>query len=147
MPLAVRRRCSVRAALRRRRAGRGAVHSQSLSLVRQRPDGDRGDASAASDPSRARGVGADPGAGWIRYVLIPFDSQETNRLITDVESTFEEVTVDSLSFKSKNELGTRWPMIRQRCRRWASVSIRRVATTRPLRIAAELHLSESRSLD
>jgi hypothetical protein len=33
-------------------------------------------------------------------------------LITGVESTFEEVTVDSLYFKSKNELGTRWPMIR-----------------------------------
>ena len=37
-------------------------------------------------------------------------------MITGVESTFEEVTVDSLSFKSKNELETRLPMIRQHCR-------------------------------
>jgi hypothetical protein len=61
-------------------------------------------------------------------------------LITGVESTFEEVTVDSLSFKSKSKLGTRWPMIRQRCRRWASVKFRRVATTLTLRIATEPHL-------
>ncbi len=60
--------------------------------------------------------------GRIRYVLIPFDSKETNRLITDVETTFEEVTVDSLSFKSKNELGTRWAMLRQRCQSRASVN-------------------------
>ena len=106
MPLAVRRRCSVRAAFRAEGAGRGAEHSHTLSLLRQRPNGDRGDASVASDPSTARGAGADPGEGWIRYVLIPFDHKETNRLIIDVESTFEEVTVDSLSFKSKNKLGT-----------------------------------------
>jgi hypothetical protein len=61
-------------------------------------------------------------------------------LIIDVESTFEEVTVDSLSFKSRNKLGTRWTMIRQRCRRWASVKFRRDATTVPIRIAAEAHL-------
>jgi hypothetical protein len=70
--------------------------------------------------------------------LIPSDSKETNRLITGVESTFEEVTVDSLPFKSKNELATQWPMIRQRCRRWAGVNILGLATTIPLRIAAEL---------
>ena len=64
-------------------------------------------------------------------------------MITDVETTFEEVTVDSLSFKSKNKLGTRWPMIRQRRRRWASVKIRRDATTGPLRIAAEVPLSRA----
>ena len=125
MPLAAGRRCNVRAALRAKGAGRGTERSESLPLVRQRPDGDRRDASAASDPSRARGVGADPRAGRIRYVLIPFDSKETNRLITGVETTFEEVTVDSLSFKSKNALGTRWAMLRQRCRCWASVNIRR----------------------
>jgi hypothetical protein len=61
-------------------------------------------------------------------------------LITGVESTFEEVTVDSLSFKSKSKLVTRWPMIRQRCRRWASVKFRRVTTTLPLRIATESYL-------
>ena len=49
-----------------------------------------------------------------RYVLIPFETKETNRLITGVVSTFNEVTVDSPSFKSKNELGTRWVMRRQR---------------------------------
>ncbi len=85
-------------------------------------------------------MGVNPRAGWIRYVLIPFDSKETNQLITGVETTFEEVTVDSLSFKSKNGLGTRWAMLRQRCRCWASVNLRRVAMTQPLRIPAELPL-------
>ena len=82
------------------------------------------------------GAGVDAGAGWIRYVLIPFDSKETNRLITGVESTFEEVTVDSLSFESKSKLGTLWQMIRQCGRRRASIKSRRVGTTLPLRIAA-----------
>ena len=61
-------------------------------------------------------------------------------MITGVESTFEEVTVDSLSFKSKNELGTRWPMIRQRCRRWPGVNTLGLATTIPLPIPAHLPL-------
>jgi hypothetical protein len=61
-------------------------------------------------------------------------------LITGVESTFEEVTVDSLSFKSKNELETRSLMISQHCRCSPSVNIHRVATTLPLHIAAEPHL-------
>ncbi len=93
--------------------------------------------SVTSDPPTARGAGADTGAGWIRYVLIPFDSQEANRLITNGDTTFDVVTVDSLPFKSKSTLGTRWPMIRQRCRRGASVKFRRVATTLPLRIPGE----------
>jgi hypothetical protein len=41
-------------------------------------------------------------------------SKETNRLITGVDTTFYEVTVDSAPFKSKNELGTAWAMLRQR---------------------------------
>jgi len=56
-------------------------------------------------------------------------------LITGVESTFDEVTVDSPSFKSKKELETGWAMLHQRCRRSANVNIRRVATTLTLRIA------------
>jgi hypothetical protein len=47
--------------------------------------------------------------------LIPFDSKETNRLTTGVESTSENVTVDSPSFRSKNELGIGWTMLRQHC--------------------------------
>jgi hypothetical protein len=82
-------------------------------------------------------VGDNSRASRIRYVLIPFDSKETNRLITGVETTFEEVTVDSLPFKSKNELGTRWAMLRQRCRCWANVIRRRLAMTQPLLIPAE----------
>lgn len=61
-------------------------------------------------------------------------------MITGVESTFEEVTVDSLSIKSKNELGTRWSMIRQRCRRRAGINILGLATTLPLPIPAQLPL-------
>jgi hypothetical protein len=118
------------------RAGRGAGHSRSLSLVRQGPNGDHGDASVASDPSNAMGAGAAIGAGWNRYVLIPFDAKETNRLITGAESTVEEATVDSLSFESKSKLGTPWPMIRQCGRRRARVKFRRVGTTLSLRIAA-----------
>jgi hypothetical protein len=64
---------------------------------------------------------------------------ETNRLITGVESTFEKVTVDSRSFELKSKLGALWPMIRQCGRCWASVRFRRVATTLPVRIAAEPH--------
>jgi hypothetical protein len=82
-------------------------------------------------------VGDNPRAGRIRYVLIPSGSKETNRLITGVETTFEEVTVDSLSFKSKNELGTRWVMLRQRCRCLASVILRHLAMTQPLHSPAE----------
>jgi hypothetical protein len=85
-------------------------------------------------------VGAGPGAGWIRYVLIPSDSKETNRLIILVVTTFEEVTEDSLSFKSKNELGTRWAILRNRCRCCASAPLRRLAMTQPLFIAPELLL-------
>ena len=59
---------------------------------------------------------------------------------TGVESTYEEVTVDSLSFKSKNELGTRWAMLNDRRRSCARVPIRRVAMTQPLFIAPELPL-------
>ena len=58
-------------------------------------------------------------------------------MITGVETTFEEVTVDSLSFESKNALGTRWVMLRQRCRSRDSVIPRRLALTQPLRIPAE----------
>jgi hypothetical protein len=52
-------------------------------------------------------------------------------LITGVETTFEEVTVDSLSFESKNALGTRWAMLRQRCRSRDSVIPGRLALTKP----------------
>jgi hypothetical protein len=83
-------------------------------------------------------VGDNSRAGRIRYVLIPSDSKETNRLITGVETTFEEVTVDSPSFESKNALGTRWAMLRQCCRSRDSVTPRRLALTKPLRIPAEL---------
>ena len=48
--------------------------------------------------------------------------------------------MDSLSFKSKNELGTRWPMIRQRCRRWSGVNILGIATNMPLHVPAQLPL-------
>jgi hypothetical protein len=82
-------------------------------------------------------VGDNSRAGRIRYVLIPSDSKETNRLITGVETTFEEVTVDSLSFESKNALGTRWAMLRQRCRSRDSVIPRRLVLTQPLRIPTE----------
>ena len=68
-------------------------------------------------------------------------------MITGVETTFEEVTVDSPSFKSKNELGTRWAMLRQRCRCMAGVILRRLAMTRPLRISAATSPSESHGLD
>jgi hypothetical protein len=61
-------------------------------------------------------------------------------LITRVESTFEEVTVDSLSFKAKNDLETQSLMISQHCRCSTRVNIQRVATTLPLHIAAEPHL-------
>ncbi len=105
--------------------------------MRQRPNGDRGDVSVASDPYNARGAGADPGAGWIRYFLIPFGSKETNRLITRVESTFEEMTVDSLSFKAENELETQSLMIRQHFRCSNRGNIQGVATTLPPQIAAE----------
>ena len=82
--------------------------------VWQRLDGDRRDRPADADPSQSRGVVASTRAGRIRYVVIPFDSRETSRLITGVETTFEEVTVDSPSFMSKNELGAGWAMLRQR---------------------------------
>ena len=85
-------------------------------------------------------MGDNPRAGRIRYVLIPADSKETNRLITGVETTFEEVSVDSLSFKSKNELGTRWTMLWQRCQCWTSVILRCLAMTQLLHIPAELPL-------
>ena len=80
---------------------------------------------------------ADHGARWIRYVLISSQYKEANRLITDAETTLEEVTVDSLSFKSKNEFGTRWAMLRQSCQCWASVILRRLAMIQLLGIAAE----------
>jgi hypothetical protein len=82
-------------------------------------------------------VGDNSRAGRIRYVLIPSDSKETNPSITGVETTFEEVTVDSLSFKSKNELGTRWTMLRQRCPCWVNVMLRRFAMTQLPSIPAE----------
>ena len=71
-------------------------------------------------------MGDNSRAGRIRYVLIPSESKETNRLITGVETTFEEVTVDSPSFESKNALGTRWAMLRQCCRSRDSVIPRRL---------------------
>jgi hypothetical protein len=58
-------------------------------------------------------------------------------LITGVETTFEEVTVDSPSFESKNELGTRSAMLRQRCQHRASVILPRLAMTQPLRVPAK----------
>ncbi len=58
-------------------------------------------------------------------------------MITGVETTFEEVPVDSPSFKSNKELGTGWAMLHQRSHRSASVNIRRIATTLTLRIAAK----------
>jgi hypothetical protein len=81
-------------------------------------------------------VGDNSRAGRIRYVLIPSNSKETNRLITGVETTFEEVTVDSLSFESKNALRTRWAMFHQRCRSRDGVILRRLAIRQPLRIPA-----------
>ena len=59
---------------------------------------------------------------------------------TGVESTFAEVAVDSPPFKSKNELGTGWAMLHQRCHRWAGVNMRRVAKLLTLRIDVELPL-------
>lgn len=58
-------------------------------------------------------------------------------MITGGETTFEEVTVDSLSFESKDALGTRWALLRQRCRSRDSVIPRRLASTQPLGIPAE----------
>jgi hypothetical protein len=58
-------------------------------------------------------------------------------LITGVETTFEEVTVDSPSFKWKNALATRWTMLCQRCPCSASVNIQRYAPTPFLRLAPE----------
>jgi hypothetical protein len=68
-------------------------------------------------------------------------------LITAEETTFEEVTVDSLSFESKYELRTRWPMLCQRCQRLASIILRRLVMIQSPRIPAELPPSESRGLD
>jgi hypothetical protein len=85
-------------------------------------------------------VGASAGAEWIRYVLITSDSKETNRLITAVATTFEEVTVDSLSFESKYAPGTRWPTLRQRCQCLASVILWRLMVIQHPRIPAELAL-------
>ena len=67
-------------------------------------------------------------------------------MITGVETTFEEVTVDSLSFESKNALGTRRAMLRQRCRSWDGVIPRRLALTKPLRIPAELPVPRAAAL-
>jgi hypothetical protein len=61
-------------------------------------------------------------------------------LITHVESALEEVTVDSLSSKAKNELETHYLMISQHWRCSTRVNIQRVATAMPLHIAAEPHL-------
>jgi hypothetical protein len=88
-------------------------------------------------------VGADPGARWIRYVLIVFDSKETNRLITGVETTFREVTVDSPPFKWKNKLGTRTAMLCERRQSRADINIARVASTPALRITAKLPVSRA----
>jgi hypothetical protein len=99
--------------------------------------------SVDADPSNNRAVVTSPRAGRIRYVLIPFDSGETNRLSTDVETTSREVTVDSLSFTSKNELATVWATVRRRCEGYTRVNIRGVATTVPLRIAAKLPLQNA----
>jgi hypothetical protein len=85
-------------------------------------------------------VGDNSRAGRIRYILIHCDSKATNPLITGVNTTFEEVTVDSLSFESKIAIGTRWAMLCQRCRSRDSVIPRRLALTQPLRIPARLHL-------
>jgi hypothetical protein len=61
-------------------------------------------------------------------------------LITVVETTFEEVTVDSLSFESKNELRTRWPRLSQRCQCLASVILRGLVVIQHPRVPAELPL-------
>ncbi len=58
-------------------------------------------------------------------------------MITGVETTFEEVTVDSPSFRSKNGLATWWAMLREPCPCWAEVNIRRSATAPSLRIPAK----------
>jgi hypothetical protein len=68
-------------------------------------------------------------AGPIRYVLIPLNLRRPTDLITNVETTSEEVTVDSPSFELKNKLGTRLAMLRQRCQSWADVTFGRVAPT------------------
>ena len=61
-------------------------------------------------------------------------------MITDAETAFDEVTVDSPSFKSTNELGAGWTTLRQGCQARASINIRCVAMTLRLRPAAELPL-------
>jgi hypothetical protein len=58
--------------------------------------------------------------------------------MTNVETTSGEVTVDSPSFKSKNELRTLPAMFCKRHQNRANVSIARVPPTPALRVAAEL---------
>jgi hypothetical protein len=61
-------------------------------------------------------------------------------MIADVETTFDEVTVDSAPVGSKKELGTRWPMLIQHGLRCTSVILRRLVMIRRPCIAAELPL-------
>ena len=61
-------------------------------------------------------------------------------MIADVETTFEEVTVDSAPVESKKELGTRRPMLIQHGLRCATVILRRLVMIQPPRIPAELPL-------
>jgi hypothetical protein len=68
-------------------------------------------------------------------------------LITGVVSTFDEVTVDSPSFKSKKELGTGWAMLHQRCHRSASVNIPARCDDPDSPDRCEITPSESRGLD
>jgi hypothetical protein len=58
--------------------------------------------------------------------------------IINVETTSEEVTVDSPSFKSKNEIGSQPAMLCEKGRSEADVGIGRVAPTLALRIIAEI---------
>jgi hypothetical protein len=64
-------------------------------------------------------------------------------LITGVESTFEEVTVDSLSFRSKNELGIGWTMLRGHCHGPAKINFGHAEMTLRLRTAAEMPLPKA----
>jgi hypothetical protein len=146
VPLAAEPRRNVEASLRAKGDCRATKPCERLSLVRQRLDGDRGDLWADADLSKSSGGLASISAGPIRYVLIPFSSKETNRLITGVETTFKEVTVDSPSFKSKSELRTRWAMLCHHVQAWASVKTRRLPTTPPLRLPTELPLPTAAAL-
>ncbi len=61
-------------------------------------------------------------------------------MFADVETTFEEVTVDSAPVESKTELGTRCPMLIQHGLRCTDVVLRHFVMIQPPRLPAELPL-------